>query len=111
MYDSPGTRATPPDSRSLHGKPPLGDEASRGFRGRYCHDTVVGKPVLSLSTRDINGAHPGLVKFNTRMERPPSYSSADTEELVHRARAAHEPRTDGEKLGMMMGLATGPQIS
>ncbi|MCI60064.1 hypothetical protein A2U01_0081319, partial [Trifolium medium] len=35
-----------------------------------------------------------------------SYSSADTEELVHRARAAHEPRSDGEKLGMMMGLAT-----
>ncbi|CAI8600301.1 unnamed protein product [Vicia faba] len=65
-------RATPPDSRSLHGKPPLGDEASRGFRGRYRHDTVVGKPVLSLSTRDINGAHPGLGKLNTRMERPPS---------------------------------------
>ncbi|GKV52329.1 hypothetical protein SLEP1_g58918 [Rubroshorea leprosula] len=45
-------RATPPDSRSLHGKPPLGDEASRGFRGRYRHDTVVGKPVLVSSTRE-----------------------------------------------------------
>ncbi|XLR47422.1 hypothetical protein S83_032082, partial [Arachis hypogaea] len=39
-------RATPPDSRLLHGKAPLGDEASRGFRGRYHHYTVVGKPVL-----------------------------------------------------------------
>ena len=45
-------RATPPDSRSLHGKPPLGDEASRGFRDRYRHDTVVGKPVLVSSTRE-----------------------------------------------------------
>lgn len=32
-----------------------------------------------------------LVKFNTRIERPPSYSSADTEELVHRARAVMGP--------------------
>lgn len=32
-----------------------------------------------------------LGKFNTRIERPPSYSSADTEELVHRARAVMGP--------------------
>lgn len=107
-------RATPPDSRSLHGKPPLGDEASRG---RSRHDTVVGKPVLVSSTREGGDRDsrlktnvllplsqvpcrvylletltvPGLGKFNTRIERPPSYSSADTEELVHRARAVMGP--------------------
>lgn len=32
-----------------------------------------------------------LGKFNTRIERPLSYSSADTEELVHRARVVMGP--------------------
>ncbi|KAL4289321.1 hypothetical protein AHAS_Ahas19G0374500 [Arachis hypogaea] len=63
-------RATPPDSRSLHGKAPLGDKASRGFRGRYRHYTVVGKSVLVpcrvylLETLTVLTR---LEKFNTRM--------------------------------------------